>query len=496
MANINKEMAKGAAWMVIFKFAGRGIGVVSTMILARLLLPNDFGLIAMAMSVIALLELMSAFGFDMALIQNQKAEDKHYNTAWTFNVIFGLTSAIILILIAQPVSAFYLEPRLENVIYALSLGAFIQGLENIGVVDFRKQMQFRKEFKFLLTVKILGFFIVIPCAYFLRNYWALVAGIVASRLIQVTLSYAVHPYRPRFSLNASSELFNFSKWLLLTNIFSFLKTRSADFIIGRQLGAKTLGLYSVTLEISEISSTEIVMPINRAIFPGFAKLAHDIKLLKESFLGVLSMVAIFSIPAGTGMAATAEYIIPILLGNKWAEAIPLVGILAFAGVITSLQTNIPYVYFALNKPHMTTIFNVIYVSIFIPLIFILTSIASIKGAAYAYLLTTLVLLPLNLYMLSRYISFTLIECIHTLWRPIIASTIMFYCIRFAIHTIEISHYIPYKIISFLLLVILGILAYFLCLVFLWVISGKPKSAEYIIYHKTKSFIDNHLPTRV
>ena len=106
--------------MVLFKLIERSLGIVSTVILVRLLIPEDFGLIAMAMSIIAALELMGAFGFDMALIQNQDADRDHYNTAWTFNVIFAASSAILLVAIAIPAANFYHEPRLEVVIYFLA----------------------------------------------------------------------------------------------------------------------------------------------------------------------------------------------------------------------------------------------------------------------------------------------------------------------------------------------------------------------------------------
>jgi len=494
MENINNKMAKGAAWMVIFKLAGRSIAIVSTMILARLLIPGDFGLIAMAMSVIAILELMSAFGFDMALIQNQNANDSHYNTAWTYNVIFGLVSAVILILIASPIASFYNESRLENIVYVLAVGAAIQGFENVGVVEFRKEMQFRKEFYFLVAKKIIGFLIVIPCAYFIRNYWALVAGIVGLKFGSVILSYLVHSYKPKFSLSASHDLFNFSKWLLLTHIFSFLKTRSSDFVIGRELGAKSLGLYTISNEISEMPSTEIVMPINRAIFPGFAKLSHNIKYLRESFIKVLSVIAIFAIPAGVGLASTAEYVVLIMLGNKWIEAISLIEIIAYAGSITALQTNIPYVYFALNKPKITTFINIAYVLTLIPMLIIFTDLYGLKGAAYSYLLTTATILPLNLYILSKYINTTIFHYISALWRPVFAALLMYISINLLNSLLITSGFVSIKIVTLLLLTSFGAIIYFIALGALWYLSGKPLSSEVDIYLKVKIYLQNRFFT--
>ena len=245
-------MAKGAVWMVLFKFTERGLGLISTIILARLLLPADFGLIAMAVSIIAVLELLNSFGFDTVLIQNPDANRSHYDTAWTFNVIFGTASSLILFLLASPAAAFYDEPRLEMVIDFLAIGTFIQGLGNVGVVAFRKELEFNKEFKFLVAKKLISFCITVPLAFILKNYWALVIGMLAGKSAGMALSYLVHPYRPRFSLAARHELFQFSKWLLLNNLLFFLRFRSAHFIIGKTAGTHALGLYTIAYEISNL----------------------------------------------------------------------------------------------------------------------------------------------------------------------------------------------------------------------------------------------------
>lgn len=486
-------MAKGAALMVIFKFAGRAIGIVSTMILARLLVPDDFGLIAMATSVIALLELMSAFGFDMALIQNQNAEKKHYNTAWTYNVIFGVSSATILVLVAEPAAVFYKQANLEIVIYVLALGAFIRGFENIGVVDFRKEMRFKKEFYFLLSQKIIGFCCVIPAAYFLGDYWALVIGIMSLKISAVVLSYIMHPYRPWFSVSASNDLFHFSKWLLLTNTLDFLKTRSADFVIGRELGPNSLGLYSVSFEISEMPSTEVVMPINRAIFPGFAKLSHDLKLLRNSFLQVLSMIAVFALPTGAGLAATVDLVVPILLGDKWLAAIPILQILAFAGIATAMQTSIAYVYIAINKPKITTFMNAIFICILLPCLLWFTQIAAEIGAAYAFLLATCTLLPLNFIVVSRHIHIRLSQYVAAVWRPFLASSCMFTIVyQFNLYIggdMRIHQQLGY----FILEVIMGAFVYSFTLLILWYMSGKPDGAEKNLIQKFKEIASQRIP---
>ena len=198
MSDMNKKMAKGAAWMVLFKIFERSIGLVSTIILARLLVPADYGLVALAMAIISVLEVLGAFSFDVILIQKQQADRSQYDTAWTFNVIVGVVSAIALAFLARPVAVFYADSRLEWIIYALALAPLASGFDNIGVVAFRKNMEFHKEFKFLVAKKIVAFAVTLAVALLFRNYWALIVGTITSRFAGVALSYISQSYRPRF----------------------------------------------------------------------------------------------------------------------------------------------------------------------------------------------------------------------------------------------------------------------------------------------------------
>jgi lipopolysaccharide exporter len=218
LQGIGRKMAKGAAWMVLFKLTQRVIGIVSTLILARLLVPADFGLVAMAISVFAVLEIMSSFSFDLALIQNQSAERRHYDTVWTFNVLFALLNAVVMVVLAVPAAAFFVEPRIEWIMYSLALCALISGFDNVGVVAFQKDLELHKEFYFGVAKKLATFAVTIALAFAWKNYWALIAGMIAGRFVGLVMSYWAHPYRPRFSLAAAGELFHFSKWMLVNNI--------------------------------------------------------------------------------------------------------------------------------------------------------------------------------------------------------------------------------------------------------------------------------------
>src|SRR6266850_3841913 len=365
-ASLGSKVAAGVAWMVVFKLLDRSIGIVSVVILARLLVPADFGLVAMATAIIAIIELLSAFNFDLALIQDQEATRAHYDTAWTLNVAMAAVCALLVAAAAIPAGAFYGDSRLGPIMLWLSLATLIRGFENVGVVAFRKELKLNREFQLLLTKRIGVFLVTISIALATRSYWALVLGILTGSVGGVILSYVFHPFRPRFDLTARGELLHFSKWMVFSNVVDTLASRAADLIIGKNLGLGPLGLFNLAHEISHLPSTELSAPINRAVYPGYAKVASDQTLLAAQFLDVLGLTALLTAPAAVGIATIAPLLIPLLLGDAWGEVVPLMEILALSGLLVSLRTNAGYVFLALGKSELVTVMTAVRFAIAVP----------------------------------------------------------------------------------------------------------------------------------
>ncbi len=467
-------MARGALWMSVLRMSIRGIGLVSTVILARLLVPADFGLVAMATSILAFLQLATAFGFDTPLIQNQQADRSHFDSAWTLNVAFYTALTIVLVLLADSAAAFYQDPRLTNVIYVLGAGFLVQGFENIGIVQFRKELDFRKDFIMMLSKKLAGFLVTIPLAFVMRSYWALVVGMVLGNALSVLLSYLLHPFRPRFSVSALGELFRFSRWLMLNNIINFLRMRSPDFVIGRMFGTSSLGLFSVAYEISTLPTTELVAPINRAVFPGYSKIGNDPALLGRSYLDVLAMIATIAVPAGFGIAAVAAPLVDLVLGSKWGGAAPIVGILAVYGGIDATCSNTGYAFNAIGKPYLGTLIGLINAALLLTLSISLALIFGAIGVAVGYLSTAVLIAPLVYWHASRQLSLRYRDVLGVIWRPVLCSIFM-YCTILSIDMLQLHHPSWFRL---LLLVPLGVAVYSVLMFLLWVAAGRPKSAEY------------------
>lgn len=477
MEHIGRKMARGAAWMVLFKMAERSLGLISTIILARLLFPADFGLVAMATALAAVLELLGAFSFDVALIRDASAKRDQYDTAWTFNVLAGVGCASLLALIAPWAAEFYSEPRLQFVIYALALASLIQGFENVGVVAFRKELEFHKEFRFLLGKKLVAFIVTVSLAFSLGNYWALVAGILAGRVTGVALSYYAHPYRPWFSLAARDKLFHFSKWLLINNVLACVRDRSADFVVGRISGAHALGIFNIGYEIANLPSTELVAPINRAVYPGYAKVAHVLDELRRQYVQVIGTIMLVVLPAGLGVWLTADLIVPVLLGSKWTASIPVMQILAVAGILSAMQTNSAVVYLALGIPRVTTKLVVLSVTLLIPLLIVLTSSRGHVGAAQAFLTVSLITVWINYFVLFRRLKLRPLEFLRALRRPALASGAMAAVVTALRSWWHLDGAMVEQAALLLASVAAGAATYVGAVILLWLGAGRPDGPE-------------------
>lgn len=410
----------------------RAMGLVSVLILARLLTPTDFGLVAMCMSVIAGLQIFTAFGFDVVLIQDQNASREHYDTVFTFNVLFGVLFALAIVALANVTSVYYKEPRVALPMMILAAGFFVRSFENIKVVDFRKDLELKKEAILRISQKLAGFCVTVTLAYYLESYWALVIGMVWMHVFSVALSYGMKPYRPRLTFAKAREIFSFSGWVFVNNTLLFIEERFADFLVGSRLGARSLGLLNMSMEIGSTPATQLISSVNRAVYPGYAKLADDRVELAKTFLMVLCGISIVAMPIGIGIASVSSLIVPVMLGDKWVDATPLLAILGAYSVVAVMLGNTSYIFYALGKPRLVTLFTLIHVLMLVPIIFFFVSALGIVGAAWGLLLTGLVSFPVIMFMVKRQLPISVSAIAGALWRSTAAAAVMFFSVTYLI----------------------------------------------------------------
>jgi O-antigen/teichoic acid export membrane protein len=407
-------MADSAIWVVLMRFLIRTLGVVSTIVLARLLTPADYGLIALATVLAAAVELFSSFNFEIWLLRHPNPEREHFNTVWTLSVIRGCITALLLWSVADPMANFYEDLRLADVIRVLAIGVLLSSFANVGVIHFQRDLKFEWDVLFNVSVKLGAFIVTITLGVLWRNYWALATGIVAGHLLRLIVSYGIHPYRPRPSLYCWRDAFNFSQWLLLGNFLSFVCRRSDTFMLGKLAGGEVLGLYNVAREIADLAATEIVMPIRRVMVPGYAKLQHDLAEIRRAFIDGFGVIMLIGVPCALGLAVVADSLIRVMLGPQWINAIPIMQVLGLNGVAVIGLANQWPTLIALGRPELASVVLAVCAVILLPSLYFGSSYYGAVGAALALGAVNTLLFILGLIMIQRLTRYTW----SALWRSV------------------------------------------------------------------------------
>ncbi len=334
------KTAGGAGWVVGFRMVTRLLGIVSTLTLARLLGPGDFGLVALASGFAQTVDAMTNLSVHEAIIRERAPPRAMYDTAFTMSLIRGLLTSFVVAGLALPAADFFHEPRLVAVLLALGLSNLIGAVENIATADFMRNFAFRREFQLWTIPRVLQVVGTITFALIWPTYWALVFGIVVGRLIRTGLSYAMVPYMPRITLSAWRRITGFTTWSWATYMIVILRDRIDTMLIGRLFSPGQVGIYALGGEIATLPTTELVDPLCRACFPSFSQLRNEGLSVGQTYVRLLGAAAMIVLPAGVGIAAVADPLVRLAFGVRWLEAIPMIqilGVTATLGVIGSLS---------------------------------------------------------------------------------------------------------------------------------------------------------------
>ena len=389
-------MVKGGLWVFALRFINRGLGFIRTIVLARLLAPEDFGLLGIALLSLSTLETFSQTGFHAALIQKKENVGSYLDTAWTVSVIRGVVLFLLLFFLAPVIARFFSSPQATLVIRVIAISTLLTGCRNIGIVFFQKELEFNKQFFYEFSATLVDLTVAITLAFILKNVWALVWGGLAANLTRLLMSYVLHGYRPRvrFEKEKFQELFGFGKWVLASSIIIFLITQGDDIFVGKMLGVTTLGLYQLAYLISNLPATEITHVISQVSFPAYSKLQDDISKLREAYLRVLQLTVFLSIPASGVIFVFAPAFTQFFLGDKWLPMVPALEVLCFFGVTRSIGATMGPILYSTGNPKIQTKLSAIQLFSIVVIIYPLTISLKLVGISLAVLFSNLLALIL------------------------------------------------------------------------------------------------------
>lgn len=347
--SIASRAITGAAWMVAFRMFSRVLGIASTLVLARILDTADFGIVAIAFTISAAFNSISNVGVTENLVRHPTVGRAELDTGFTIQLIKGAITGLLLLAAAPLAAAWFSEPRLENVIYVLAFAFALSGVENIGIIHFRRDMRFDREFQLSAIERVLTFVTTLIAALLLHSYWALVIGTLVAKIARVFASYAMHPYRPRIGLAAWKQLAGFSMWMWLSSLVYIVWFRADPLVVGALVTKADLGVFVVALDIALLPATEIMEPIGAVLFAGFAAERNAGRDPRASaFSLAVSLMAVMA-PIAIVLSAASSDVVGVLLGAKWSAAAPIVAILTLSVLLSPFSNTAAQVLTATGK---------------------------------------------------------------------------------------------------------------------------------------------------
>jgi teichuronic acid exporter len=403
---LKQKTVSGLIWSFIDNLANLGISFLIGVVLARILSPKDFGLIGMLSIFIAISQSFIDSGFRQSLLRKQNCTQADYSTVFYFNVVVGLLFYTILYVSAKPISNFFNEPILKDLIRILGLGLIINSLTIIQSTLLTKRIDFKLQAKISVVSSVLSGIISIYMAYTGWGVWSLVVLTLVKYFTNLILLWLWSSWRPlwNFSLNSLNELFSFGSKLLVSGLIDTIYKNAYYIIIGKYFSALELGYYTRADQFQALPSSNIQSIIGRVSYPVLLTIQDDIPRLREAYKKIIRSTMLITFILMLGMAAVARPMVYSLIGEKWDSCVIYLQLLCFVGMFYPLHALNLNMLEVQGRSDLFLRLEIIKKILAVPII--ITGILwGIKTMILGMMVNTLIAFYLNSYWSGRFIGY-------------------------------------------------------------------------------------------
>ena len=487
MNEISSKLAKGAAWIAAGRIVFVSIGFLNTIILARLLMPSDFGLVAIATTINTILQSLTNMALSAALVQHDAPTREHYNTAFTLNVLRSTVLGILIAVGGVLFSSLYQEPRLVGLFLAIGVSTIVMSFSNPKLVVMLRNLVFWQEFLIQSSNKLLTFIVAVTVAVIWKSYWALIVGIFAGQFLSLILGYVIVPYMPGFAVTKWRELISFSGWLTLKDGVENLNWRFGQLFIGFFLGNSALGLYNVGQNLATVPTRETLNPIARTLFPAFSRIQRDVARLTRNYSRVQILMTAVAFPIGFGFSLICDEVVPLALGDQWTGIIVVIQFSAILGAVQVMGDPLNPLAMSLGRTKTLFYRGVLELCIRLPIVIIGVVSGGILGFLIARTVTEAITLFIRFLFVRTLINVPVVEQIFVNWPTFVASGIMLVACISMERWMEMV--LPGRVVTEVLVVILvGAVSYFGVRLAIWGTSGKAEGPETFVFDQMKKVL--------
>lgn len=359
--SLEKKVFKGASWLAFFKFMSQIFSWVVTIWVARILSPEDYGLMTMATMITGYALIFNELGLGKAIIQRPNINNNELSSIFWFSFFISLLLGASCFVIAYPTAYIFDEPKVVAVTQVASLIFITSGLQIVPINLLKKQLLFKKVGLIELITVIISTSSMLIIAKLGGGVWALIGGLVIMGITRVMLLYFIVGWFPlfHFSFSEAKEYLKFGIIVSLTKSLSYVYEKSDKFFAGRAWTSTALGHYSMALELAQVPTEKIVVLINQVSFPAFSNLQYDKERFNKFYLSIVKITSILVLPIFVGAFLVGEEIIMALLNEKWFSIIFIFKYLALSQIITALNSVNNVVHISQGRPKWSFWFNAV-----------------------------------------------------------------------------------------------------------------------------------------
>lgn len=321
-----KGLLASAAFSSGAQFLSRLIGLISTLILARILTPTDFAMVAIIAIVLHLFDILSHTGSEQYIVQKSEVVAEDLNTAWTLDIVLKSLMCLLLVISAPFIAVFFEQPQLSFAIQIASVTLVINALKNPGLLLLKRDLDYKKVFYLSLVQRIASFVTIVFVALNWKSYWAFIIADIIGALVFTLGAYHIQPFRPAFSLLKVSEQWLFSKWLLGKSIVGYLRSQIDTVLVAKFFNPTQLGNYHMARDVAMLPGYNILGPAIEPLLADFKDHKQDPITLGSRVSKVLCIVSLIVVPITTYIAFYPALIIDVLLGAQWDIAGEILGV--------------------------------------------------------------------------------------------------------------------------------------------------------------------------
>lgn len=397
-----RKAGNALIWQSVKMGGVKVIYLVRTLILARLLLPDDFGLIAIAITATGFLFNITNLGMAPALVQGENMDDTHYDSAWTLDLMRSFLLFIITVAAAPLIAQIFAEPRAVPIIQVLAIRPFIEAMTSIKVVALNRNLTFRP----LAVLRIIEAVVnTVLAIIFAKEWgaWALVVGAIGGTISIVVVSYLLAPYRPRLIITRETikPLINFGRWIFAANLVALLGNSILRVLISRQYGAAGLGIYFMASQLAFLPGDVAGEAVGAVAFPLFARLQNEVSQAIRVFRAIFSGLAAVLYPVCASIVVLAPSLTKEILGPNWVGTEDIIRILALVVMFGIFGDVAVSVFKGLGQPYIIVVLEITQSTVTISLVWLLTQRFGLVGAALAWLPAIILSQGLCVYYLKK-----------------------------------------------------------------------------------------------